>query len=116
MSYPVGRSFRLPRQAWPNSQKYSKLSPGPAKHEPNRRFRIMFKVEKVIDARGQTLIQDPPIARFFFQSTITSVLWLAVRLYVGYDFVVAGWHKFTTPAWLDGSGAGILGYWKGALG
>ena len=76
----------------------------------------MFKVEKVLDAKGHTLIQDPPIARFFFQSTITSVLWLAVRLYVGYDFVIAGWHKFTTPAWMDGSGTGILGFWKNALG
>src|SRR5438477_9063591 len=76
----------------------------------------MFKVEKVLDAKGQTLIQDPPIARFFFQSTITSVLWLAVRLYVGYDFLIAGWHKFTTPAWMDGSGTGILGFWKNALG
>ena len=79
----------------------------------------MFKVEKVIDARGQTLIQDPPIARFFFQSTVTSVLWLAVRLYVGYAFLIAGWHKFTTPAWMDGSGTGILGFllilaWKNA--
>src|SRR5437879_9057761 len=76
----------------------------------------MFKGEKVIDARGQTLIQDPPIARFFFQSTIAAWLWLAVRLYVGYDFIVAGWHKFSTPAWMDGSGTGILGFWKGALG
>src|SRR5438132_8066168 len=76
----------------------------------------MFKVEKVLDAKGQTLIQDPPIARFFFQSTITSVLWLVVRLYVGYDFILAGSHKFSTPAWMDGSGDGILGFWKGALG
>src|SRR5437660_2014479 len=76
----------------------------------------MFKVEKVLDAKGQTLIQDPPIARFFFQSTVAAWLWLAVRLYVGYDFIVAGWHKFNTPAWMDGSGTGILGFWKGALG
>ena len=76
----------------------------------------MFKVEKVLDAKGHTLIQDPPIARFFFQSTVAAWLWLAVRLYVGYDFIIAGWHKFTTPAWMDGSGAGILGFWMGALG
>ena len=75
----------------------------------------MFKVEKVIDARGQTLIQDPPIARFFFQSTVAAWLWLAVRLYVGYDFIVAGWHKFNTPAWMDGTGQGILGFWKNAV-
>jgi len=76
----------------------------------------MFKVEKVLDAKGQTLIQDPPIARFFFQSTITAWLWLAVRLYVGYDFLDAGWHKFNTAAWMDGSGEGIIGFWKNALG
>src|SRR6266702_8724779 len=76
----------------------------------------MFKVEKVIDAKGHTLIQDPPIARFFFQNTIMAWVWLVVRVYVGYDFLIAGWHKFTTPAWMDGSGQGILGYWQNALG
>ena len=76
----------------------------------------MFKIEKVTDDKGRVLIQDPPIARFFFQSTTAAWLWLVVRVYVGYDFLTAGWHKFTTPAWMDGSGAGILGFWKGALG
>jgi thiosulfate dehydrogenase (quinone) large subunit len=76
----------------------------------------MIKIEKVTDEKGRVLIQDPPIARFFFQSTMTAWLWLAVRVYVGYDFLTAGWHKFTTPAWMDGSGTGILGFWKGALG
>ena len=52
----------------------------------------------------------------FFQSTIAAYLWLVVRVWVGYDFLIAGWHKFTTPAWVDGSGQGILGFWKGALG
>ena len=76
----------------------------------------MFKVEKVTDEKGRVWIQDPPIARFFFQSTIAAWLWLVVRVYVGYDFLTAGWHKFTTPAWMDGSGQGIIGFWKGALG
>jgi len=76
----------------------------------------MFKVEKVTDDKGRVWIQDPPIARFFFQSTMAAWLWLVVRVYVGYDFLTAGWHKFTTPAWMDGSGDGIMGFWKGALG
>ena len=76
----------------------------------------MFKVEKVTDDRGRVWIQDPPIAKFFFQGTLASWLWLVVRVYVGYDFVTAGWHKFTTPVWMDGSGQGIIGFWKGALG
>ena len=76
----------------------------------------MFKVEKVTDDKGRVWIQDPPIAKFFFQGTAAAWLWLAVRVYVGYDFLIAGWHKFTTPAWMDGSGQGIIGFWKGALG
>jgi thiosulfate dehydrogenase [quinone] large subunit len=76
----------------------------------------MFKVEKVTDDKGRVWIQDPPIARLFFQSTMAAWLWLVVRVYVGYDFLIAGWHKFTTPAWMDGSGQGIMGFWKGALG
>jgi thiosulfate dehydrogenase [quinone] large subunit len=75
----------------------------------------MFKVEKVTDEKGQIYIQDPPIARFLFQSTKASWLWLIVRLYVGYEFLEAGYHKFTDPAWMNGTGQGILGFWTRAV-
>jgi thiosulfate dehydrogenase [quinone] large subunit len=77
----------------------------------------MLNMEKITDSNGDVWIQDPPIARFLFQSTrVMAWIWMAVRVYVGYDFLTAGFHKFTTPAWMDGSGAGIMGFWKGALG
>jgi thiosulfate dehydrogenase [quinone] large subunit len=75
----------------------------------------MFNIEKVTDDRGQVFIQDPPIARFLFQGTIASWLWLVVRIYVGYDFLEAGFHKFTDPAWMNGSGQGIMGFWSRAV-
>jgi thiosulfate dehydrogenase [quinone] large subunit len=75
----------------------------------------MFQVAKVVDPDGQVLIQDPPIARFLFQSTAAAWLWLVVRLYVGYEFLDAGWHKFIDPAWMNGTGAGILGFWTRAV-
>jgi len=34
-----------------------------------------------------------------------------VRVYVGFDFLEAGWHKFTDPAWMNGTGQGIMGFW-----
>jgi thiosulfate dehydrogenase [quinone] large subunit len=77
----------------------------------------MLNIEKVTDTNGDVWVQDPPIAKYLFQSTrVMAWIWLAVRLWVGYDFLVAGFHKLTTPAWVDGSGAGIMGFWKGALG
>jgi thiosulfate dehydrogenase [quinone] large subunit len=75
----------------------------------------MFKVEKVTDDQGRVWIQDPPIARFLFQGTLASWLWLVVRVYVGFDFLEAGWHKFTDPAWMNGTGSGILGFWTRAV-
>jgi thiosulfate dehydrogenase [quinone] large subunit len=75
----------------------------------------MFKVEKVTDDKGRVWIQDPPIARFFFQSAAAAWIWLIVRLYVGYEFLEAGWHKFNDPAWMNGTGAGILGFWQRAV-
>ena len=77
----------------------------------------MFKaIEKVTDEKGRVYLQDPPIARLLYQSTETSWIWLLVRLWVGYDFLIAGVHKFQATAWMDGSGAGIMGFWKNALG
>ena len=75
----------------------------------------MFKVQKVTDEKGQVYIQDPPIARFLFQGTMASWLWLVVRIYIGYDFLEAGFHKFTDPAWMNGSGQGIMGFWTRAV-
>jgi len=58
-------------------------------------------------------IQDPPIAKFFFANTKMAWLWLIVRLYLGYEWVTAGWHKMT-PAWLNG-GEALKGFWTSAI-
>lgn len=74
----------------------------------------MFRVTRVVDDKGAVLIQDPPIARFLFQSTKAAWLWLAVRLWLGYQWLEAGWHKFEDPAWMQ-TGEAILGYWQRAV-
>ncbi len=76
----------------------------------------MFNIGKTTDSHERVLIEDPPIARFLFQSTVASWGWLVLRVWVGLQFLQAGWAKFNEPVWMDGSGAGILGFWKNALG
>ncbi len=56
-------------------------------------------------------IQDPPVARFLFSDTRMAVVWLIVRLYVGYQWLEAGWHKVQDPGWMSG-GASLLGFWQ----
>ncbi|MCC6180046.1 MAG: DoxX family membrane protein [Chloroflexi bacterium] len=74
----------------------------------------MFAVKHVTDESGNVIIQDPPIARFLFSSSKVALLWLVLRVYVAWDWLEAGWHKFTDPAWMV-TGDGIMGFWTRAL-
>lgn len=41
-------------------------------------------------------------------------VWLVVRVYVGYEWLAAGWHKVTSPDWMQG-GAALKGFWERAI-
>lgn len=61
-----------------------------------------------------TVVQDPPIARFLFSDTRMALVWLLLRVYVGWAWLDAGWHKIQdtgakTNYIYDGSG--ILSFW-----
>jgi len=62
------------------------------------------------------IFNEPPLARILFSDTRSSWFWLIVRLYVGWEWLSAGWGKVGNDAW-TGSGAGtaISGFLKGAL-
>lgn len=59
-------------------------------------------------------VQDPPIAKFIFGNTLFAWVWLAVRVWLGYQWVDASMHKITNPAWTV-TGEALKGYWMGAL-
>ena len=61
-------------------------------------------------------IPEPKISRLVFSDTRVAWLWLAVRLYVGYDWLTAGWGKFNNAAWIgEKAGTAIQGFFAGAL-
>jgi thiosulfate dehydrogenase [quinone] large subunit len=61
-------------------------------------------------------IAEPKLARFAFADTRFSWVWLAVRLYVGYEWLTAGWGKLGSPAWVgDKAGTAVKGFLMGAL-
>ena len=64
------------------------------------------------------LIQIPeaPLSRFLFSDTRMAWLWLIVRLYVGWEWLHAGWTKVNNPAWVGSdAGGAITGFLKGSL-
>lgn len=62
------------------------------------------------------LIQDPPIAQTLFGNVRWAWIWLILRLYVGYEWLMAGWGKLNNPAWTGANaGAALTGFVNGAL-
>ena len=61
------------------------------------------------------MIIDPPIAKKVFSETGTwAWVWTVARVYVGYDWLTAGWHKITSPAWMA-DGSALKGFWQAAV-
>ncbi|HEY4505657.1 MAG TPA: DoxX family membrane protein [Candidatus Paceibacterota bacterium] len=56
------------------------------------------------------------IHRFFFEDKRMSWLWLVVRLYLGWEWLYAGYEKIINPVWVGSTAGGaITGFVNGAL-
>jgi len=73
-------------------------------------------MNKRINRNKVVAFEDPPVARALFSEVRWAWLWLILRLYVGYEWLSAGYGKVTSPAW-TGSGAGtaLSGFVNNAL-
>jgi thiosulfate dehydrogenase [quinone] large subunit len=72
---------------------------------------------KSIQPKVVTRIEEPPIAKFLFADTRMAWLWFIVRMYVGYQWITAGWEKMIGGGWVFSAhdGAGLKGFVTGAL-
>jgi|ERR1035437_5988572 thiosulfate dehydrogenase [quinone] large subunit len=65
---------------------------------------------------NDTYIEEAPLARFLFSNHKIAWLWLIVRVYVGWHWLVPGWEKVVSPAWTGANaGTALGGFLKGAL-
>ena len=83
---------------------------------------IFFTLFQDRKTPGATVVEveGPAFSRYLFSNTRAGLLWLPVRLFVGFAFFEAGLHKLFPAGkaigagWLDG-GASLAGYWHGAV-
>jgi thiosulfate dehydrogenase [quinone] large subunit len=62
-----------------------------------------------------TLTQSS-LTRFLTLNTQSAPLWFVMRVYLGYDFFMAGWVKLMNPAWFGtNAGAALQGFVNGAV-
>jgi len=63
-----------------------------------------------------TYYPEPKISQFLFASKYMAPVWTVVRVYLGWLWLNAGWHKVTDPRWVGSeAGTAISGYLRGAL-
>ena len=58
----------------------------------------------VVDAgiRKTMEIEGPAFTRFLFNNSRAGLFWLPIRLFLGFNWLEAGWGKFTGTGWMDG--------------
>lgn len=67
--------------------------------------------------RSPADFQEPALARFLFSDTRAAWLWLIVRVYLGYEWLTAGWGKVTSDAWTGSqAGTALTGFINGSIG
>lgn len=57
---------------------------------------------------------DPPFVQSLLGDTRWALLWLVMRLYVGYTWLTSGWGKLGNPAWME-TGQALRGFWTNAV-
>jgi len=68
----------------------------------------------LVAAASTEKFPDPSISKFFLASDGSAALWFVMRMYVGSEWLLAGWEKVTSPAWVT-SGKALSGFVAGAL-
>ena len=63
---------------------------------------------------AQGVMEDHPLEIKLFNNTgPITFLWLVIRVWLGWEWVQAGWEKFQNPNWMNGTS--LLGFWNGAI-
>lgn len=57
---------------------------------------------------------NPPIAEKILSSTTFALVWLVIRLYVGYQWLHSGLGKLSNPGWVQ-TGDALKGFWERAV-
>jgi thiosulfate dehydrogenase (quinone) large subunit len=74
---------------------------------------LMFRDRRSSDAT-EVQVEGPDFARYLFSNTRAGLFWLPIRLFLGFSWIEAGWHKAADGGWLDG-GSALAGYWTNAV-
>ena len=76
---------------------------------------LLFEDRNAPEAQATAVVvEGPSFARYLFSNPRAGLVWLPIRLFLGFEWLTAGWEKLTGPGWVDG-GSALLGFWTKAV-
>jgi thiosulfate dehydrogenase [quinone] large subunit len=57
-------------------------------------------------------LADPGWYQFIFGNIYMAPIWTLVRLYVGWQWLQAGWHKVDGDGWINNNGSSLKAFWE----
>jgi thiosulfate dehydrogenase [quinone] large subunit len=73
---------------------------------------MQAQFERLLMHDNTVELADPPVVRLAFANTVAAPLWLIVRLYVGWQFLLAGYEKAIGTGWVNGGGSALEAFWQ----
>jgi thiosulfate dehydrogenase [quinone] large subunit len=71
-------------------------------------------MNNAVTTRKGEVIQTPAFITKLFNHPLAGLIWLPIRVWIGWQWVMASLHKFQNPAWMQ-TGAALKGFWTGAV-
>jgi thiosulfate dehydrogenase [quinone] large subunit len=59
-------------------------------------------------------VNEPRILKWLFNDVRAGFIWVFLRVWLGWQWIVAGWHKVTNPAWMV-NGSALKGFFASAV-
>jgi thiosulfate dehydrogenase [quinone] large subunit len=70
-------------------------------------------VNAVTTRKGE-IVRDHSFITVLLNHPLAGLIWLPIRVWLGWQWIAAGLHKFEGPTWMQ-TGAALKGFWAGAV-
>jgi thiosulfate dehydrogenase [quinone] large subunit len=70
-------------------------------------------MKNVVTTRNNQAMQNLPFINTLLNHPLAGLLWLPIRVWLGYQWLTAGLHKLESASWIS-TGTALQGYWTNA--
>lgn len=71
-------------------------------------------MSNLVTTKGE-ILQDPPFVQIVLNDPRSSLLWLVLRLWLGWEWISGAWRQINDPDWIQ-SGMALKQFWEEMIG